>query len=202
MKTVDARGQKCPVPLIMTKKALAEIGADEVLEILIDNETSVKNVTRFLEEHMMMVGTEQEGDIFRLVVHKTGVIPEQTRVEEYCEIPQQPNTDYVVAFQKFDYTKGPDELDTMLMKAFVGTLPDLDYRPRAMVFLSTGIYLALNDSPVLESLIRLEKEGVKILVCGTCLDFFGKKPELGAGIVSNMYDILNLMTTAGKVIYA
>lgn len=201
MKTVDAQGKMCPMPLIMTKKALSEISENETLEILIDNETSVKNVSRFLEEHNMSISTEKQGKVFRLKVSKTGVIPEETQAENYCDTPNPVSSDYVIAIQKNKLGQGNDELGELLIKGFINTLPEIENKPETLVFLNSGIFLALKGSPVFDSLSRLEKEGTKILVCGTCLDYYKKKEELGVGIVSNMYDILNILSNAAKVLY-
>jgi TusA-related sulfurtransferase len=78
MKIVDTKGQLCPVPLIMTKKTMNEIGENENLLIIIDNDTSYKNVSRFLEEHKMTVSTKRNGNLYELTVNKTGHIPEST----------------------------------------------------------------------------------------------------------------------------
>jgi selenium metabolism protein YedF len=96
---------------------------------------------------------------------------------------------------------GDDDLGKLLIKGFINTLPDIDLKPRTLVFLNAGIFLAINDSPVLDALKKLEQTGVKILVCGTCLDFFQRKQDLAVGVVSNMYDILDAMSKAEKVIY-
>ncbi len=77
MKTIDAKGQLCPMPLIMTKKALSEMAGNETLEILIDNDTSVKNVSRFLNEHQMTVNSEKQGEVYRLLVTKRGQYPKR-----------------------------------------------------------------------------------------------------------------------------
>jgi TusA-related sulfurtransferase len=76
MKTIDAKGKTCPIPLIMTKKAMAELSENETLEIILDNEISKNNVVHFLREHHMNIKEEQSGDMFRVVVNKTGEIPE------------------------------------------------------------------------------------------------------------------------------
>ena len=201
MKTLDAQGKMCPLPLIMTKKALGEISENETLEILIDNETSVKNVSRFLEEHNMSISTEKQGNVFRLKVNKTGIIPEEAIAEDYCETTAPVSSDYVIAIQKNKLGQGNDELGELLIKGFINTLPEIDKRPTTLVFLNSGIFLALKDSLVIDSLSKLENEGTKILVCGTCLDYYKKKEELGVGIVSNMYDILNILSNASKVLY-
>ena len=201
MKIVDAKGLKCPMPLILTKRALLEIEQDETLEILIDNEISVKNVSRFLEEHHMQISTENLDGLYRLTVCKTGVIAEQTRAEEYCETSTSDPSDYIISFQKNIRGEGSDDLGSRLIQLFINTLPDIDHKPHTMVFLNSCVFLTLKDSAVLEPLKRLEGEGVRILVCGTCLDYFQKKEELAVGIVSNMYEIMSLMSDTPKVLY-
>jgi selenium metabolism protein YedF len=201
MKTVDAKGKLCPLPLIMTKKALNDIEENETLEILIDNETSVKNVTRFLEDHGMKVKIEKIGGVYELLVNKMGLIPESTNEEEYCEIENLKLSNYVIAIQKNRLGEGAEELGTILMKAFVNTLPEATLKPKTMIFLNSGIFLATKDSFVLDALKMLEQSGVEILVCGTCLDYYQKKTELAVGRISNMYDILERLTQAGNVVY-
>lgn len=189
------------MPLILTKRALIGMEPDETLEILIDNETSVQNVTRFLTEHQMEVNTENQDGLFRLTVNNTGEITEQTNAEDYCEVRQPEPAEYMVAFGKNIQGEGSDEFGGRLIQLFINTLPDIDQKPRTLVFLNTCIFLTLKGSPVLEPLQKLEKEGVRILVCGTCLDFLQKKEELAVGIVSNMYEIMNLMSKSPKVLY-
>ncbi len=200
MKTVDAKGKLCPVPLIMTKKALGEIKEDESLKILIDNETSVKNVTRFLEDQNLKIATAKNGNVFELMVTKTGEIPEDISAEKYCT-PDDKQGNYVVSIQRNRLGDGDEELGKILIKAFVNTLPENSILPKTIIFLNSGIFLALNDSPVIDSLKKLEQSGVEILSCGTCLDFYKKKDELGVGRVSNMYDILERLSAAGNVLY-
>lgn len=201
MKTVDARGKVCPVPLIMMKKALMEPDPANGFLVLIDNETSMKNVTRFLEDNGMKVQTEMKDAVFHLFVNKTQAIPEDLKVEEYCEVEPPAKSNVVVAIQRNRLGDGAEELGSILMKAFVNTLPEISVSPKTVVFLNSGVYLALNGSPVIESLKKLEERKVEILVCGTCLDYYEQKQNLGVGRVSNMYDILERLTQASNVIY-
>ena len=202
MKTVDARGKLCPVPLIMTKKALAELAENESLQILLNNETSFQNVVRLLKEHKIEFATEKQDDIFTIFVRKAGIIPEETNVEDFCSIDSTKLSDYVLTVKRNRMGDGAEELGEILIKACINTLPDIDLKPKKIIFLNSGIFLALKDSPVIESLRKIENMGVTILVCGTCLYYYNKKGELGVGIVSNMYDILDSMTKASKVIFA
>lgn len=201
MKTVDAKGKQCPVPLIMAKKALEEIAVDETLEILIDNETSLKNVTRFMNDNGMKTNTQTREGVFHLYVNKTGEFSKQAKAEDYCEISTAGTSNYVIAFQRNFLGDGDPDLGKILLKAFINTLPEIENKPSKLLFLNSGIFLAMKDSYVLDSLKKLENEGLEILVCGTCLDFYKKKDEIGVGIVSNMYDILNRLSMAGSVIY-
>lgn len=201
MKTVNAKGKLCPMPLILTKKALLEINDNENLRVLVDNETSMKNVKRFLEDHRMDVTINRQGSIFEILVNKTGNMDESVEAEAYCAVESPAGAEYVISLQKDHLGDGDPELGKILMKAFVNTLPEVGNKPGKMVFLNSGILLAVSGSPVLEALQKLEKAGMEILICGTCLDFYGKKDELAVGQVSNMYDILDSLSRASKVIY-
>ncbi|MBN1339960.1 MAG: sulfurtransferase-like selenium metabolism protein YedF [Bacteroidales bacterium] len=201
MKTIDAKGKMCPVPLIMTKKALSEIQDNELLEVIIDNETSAKNVSRFCQDNGMQVKTERTGNIIHLVVSKTGVIVENIPVEEYCALEAPLSSKMVIAFQRNKLGDGADELGILLMKAFINTLPEITVRPGSLVFLNSGVFLTLRDSPVLDALKTLEQNHSEILVCGTCLDYYAKKEELAVGTVSNMFDILERLSKAGHIVY-
>ena len=46
----------------------------------------------------------------------------------------------------------------------------------------------------------MEAQGVKILTCGTCLDFYGLKEKLTVGGVTNMYEIVEIMENASSII--
>lgn len=201
MKIVDAKGKLCPLPLIMTKKALSEINENETLQVLIDNDISVKNVTRFLEDNGLKANVVKKGEVYELTVNKTGNIPESVKAEDYCSVEDARSGNFIVALLKNRLGEGSEELGEFLIKGFVNTLPEATIKPRTIVFMNSGIYLALKDSPVLESLRKLEQMGVELLACGACLDFFKKKDELAVGRISNMYEIIERLTQTGKVIY-
>ncbi len=202
MKTIDAQGKLCPVPLIMTKKALATLEEDETLKIILDNETSMHNVVHFLKEYKMQVQSEQKDGIFTLIVSKTGEIPQEAEVDKYCSIPEKDIADYVFMIKRNRMGDGAEELGEILIKACINTLPELEKKPKKIIFLNSGVFLSLQDSPVLDALKKMEALGTEILVCGTCLDYYNKKEVLGVGRVSNMYDILNSMANAAKVVFA
>ena len=96
--------------------------------------------------------------------------------------------------------EGENELGEILIKAFINTIAEVSPLPGAIVFYNSGIFLTVEGSAVLESLQQLEKSGVKILVCGTCLEYYQKKEHIRAGIISNMYTILETLSSAKHII--
>ncbi len=60
--------------------------------------------------------------------------------------------------------------------------------------------MTCQGSECLEDFKTLEAEGVQIVTCGTCLDFYGLKEKLSVGSVTNMYEIVELMEKAEVVI--
>jgi selenium metabolism protein YedF len=96
--------------------------------------------------------------------------------------------------------KGSDELGAVLMKAFIHTAIDLETRPDVMIFYNTGVKLTVEGSDFLGDLKELERKGVKMLVCGTCANYFNLTEKIAVGIVSNMYDIADTLSTAGRIV--
>lgn len=199
MKEYDARGQMCPKPLIMAKKALKDPEGDEFI-LLIDNDTSKENVERFLADNQIQFNSTSTDGLHTLKVSKSGNLENLTNAEEYCPLPSQNKSSHVIAITSDKMGHGDDDLGKILIKGFINTIKEVAPIPSKIVFYNSGVNLALNNSPVLESLKELENSGVKILVCGTCADFYNVKDKVSVGIVSNMYDILETLTSAYKVV--
>ncbi|MDD7642216.1 MAG: sulfurtransferase TusA family protein [bacterium] len=68
MKTLDARGLSCPEPVIMIRKAMAS--KDNVYEMLVDNQTSKENVTRYAEHQGYQVTVTENGEEYLLTMKK------------------------------------------------------------------------------------------------------------------------------------
>ena len=200
MKTIDVKGLKCPMPLIETKKALKEINNDETLKIIIDNETSVTNVLRFLEDNGMPVAKERKGKVVELIVNKQDSDIENVVVEEYCSTDLPSDNNFVLVFAKNRIGEGSEELGKMLVGGFLNTFKEMEKLPQKVIFMNSGIDLVLKGSPTVPILEEYEKNGVELLACGTCLEFYEKVNDVAIGKVSNAYDILNGTINASKVI--
>ncbi len=208
MITVNAMGDACPIPVIKTKKALGELNGPGQIEVLVDNETAVRNVTKMAENSGAEVSSEKLGEGKYRVNVKVGegvsVETEQTQQdsENECgctdEMPVRGNTIVVVSSDKMG--EGDEELGHILMKSFLFAVTQLDELPDKMVFYNSGARLTAEGSPALEDLKNLAEQGVEIMTCGTCLDFYGIKEKLAVGTVTNMYNIVETMQQADRVI--
>lgn len=208
MITVNAMGDACPVPVIKTKKALGELDGPGQIEVLVDNETAVRNVTKMAESSGAEVSSEKLGEgRYRVNIQvgegasvKMDSLQENEEKECGCTegIPVRGNTIVVVSSDKMG--EGDEELGHVLMKSFLFAVTQLDELPDKMVFYNGGARLTVEGSASLEDLKNLAEQGVEIMTCGTCLDFYGIKDKLAVGTVTNMYSIVETMQQAGRVI--
>lgn len=194
-QTVDARGQKCPVPLVLTKKVFDGLVAGEEMIVLIDNVTSAKNVETFIEESGGTVGREQKEGEFVLRIIK-GEQTEEKRAEDYCGFPAKPH----IIFINSDSIGDAKELGQALMQSFLQTIKDIIPLPSHCIFINLGVTLLGKGTKTAEAICELETLGVEIVACGTCLDFYNFMEKRATGRISNMYEILSLTTQASKVI--
>ena len=193
--TVDARGLACPQPVIETRKAMQQ--ADQVVT-LVDNETSATNVSRMAAKAGWQVNVVPEGDEYRIELARRGSTPQPEALPAgKAEIVSGP---LVLVISADVIGRGEKELGHILMRAFFHTLGEVQPVPHTLIFFNTGVKLACEGSPVLDDLCALEAEGVEMLACGTCLNYFELKDKLAVGRVSNMYDIAETMLNAGKVL--
>ena len=96
--------------------------------------------------------------------------------------------------------RGNDELGKVLIKGCIFAITQLDELPKKMIFYNGGAKITCEGSDSLEDLKNLESQGVEIVTCGTCLDYYGMKDKLAVGTVTNMYDIVESMNHAGKIV--
>jgi selenium metabolism protein YedF len=96
--------------------------------------------------------------------------------------------------------RGDDDLGATLMAAFLDTLSHQKEAISDVIFVNGGAKLAVEGSPVLEQVRQLEQVGARVLTCGTCLNYFGIKDKLAVGSVSNMLEIIETLSRAGRII--
>ena len=198
MITVNAMGDNCPIPVIKTKKAIAALTGPETIEVLVDNEIAVQNVTKMASGSGGKVTSEKRGDAeFKVTIEMEGA-PAADEAEAVCVPDARDNTVVVVSSDRMG--SGNDELGKVLIKGFIFAVTQLDTLPKTMLFYNGGATLTTEDSDSLEDLKSLEAQGVEIMTCGTCLDYYGLKDKLAVGTVTNMYSIVETMAKAGRIV--
>ena len=202
MRIVDTKGHLCPAPLIAAKKALKETAGGESFILLTDNQTSFDNLSRFLKDNKADFQVSESGGIWTLTITKTAGEVALTNPEDYCapSISHFEKGNYVVVISSDKMGEGDEELGHLLMANFIKALKDLDELPSKMVFYNNGVKLATKSSPVIEHLRDLEKMGVELMLCATCISHYSLESVVGAGTVSNMYTITEVMASAGNII--
>ncbi len=195
---IDCRGLACPGPVLKTKE-LIEQGHPENIVVTVDNEAARQNVTRFLEYQGFVVSANEEGTDFHVMGHageKTvlDAAPLKPRVSD--EVKQKIMV--MVGTDRMGY--GDDELGLKLMVSFLKTLKEMGNELWRLVFVNNGVKMTISDSEVLPVLEELGKNGVYILVCGTCLTHFNLLEKKVVGETTNMLDIVTAMQLADKVV--
>lgn len=198
---VNAVGEQCPIPVVKATHALRAMTEPGTLEVRVDNEIAVQNLTRMAAGNHLPVQAEKIGErefaVRMEVADPKGEAPMEDTAPT-C-IPDA-RGDLLVAVETETMGRGSDELGRTLMKGFLFAVGQLPQLPKTILFYNGGAHLTVEGSPVLEDLKKLEAQGVEILTCGTCLNFYGLTDRLAVGGVTNMYDIVERLASAGKVI--
>jgi selenium metabolism protein YedF len=196
MKEIDARGLGCPAPVLQTKAALQEKNHKRV-RVVVDNAASQQNVKRFLESQGFQTVMEQDGPDY-FIVGSCDSMP--SAQPQPAPMPSSDIKKIMVMCATDRIGFGDDALGLKLMVNFLRTLNEMGDELWRLVFVNNGVKLTIEDSDVLEDLRNYEKRGLKIMVCGTCLDHFNLLDRKQVGETTNMLDIVTAMQLADKVI--
>ena len=192
---IDALGKACPMPVVLAKQALDQGARD--ITVLVDNDIAVQNLTRLAESQGLTVRSAAESGRFSVRISGEGVAPSPAAAVK-CSIGPGAPTFFI---SRSFIGDGSPELGRNLMKMFLYTLAEGSIPPRALIFMNGGVQLpAGEDEQIVAHLKALESKGCTILVCGTCLNFFGLAEHLKVGVISNMYDIVEQMQHTERVI--
>ena len=197
-KTVDCRGMACPLPVVNAKKAAESLHPGDTLIVRVDNEIAAQNLQRFAQ-HMGFAASGEKVNDSEFTV--TMVIGGEAKAEPEiaCNLDAR-KKGMLVVLSGCTMGSGDEKLGKALMKAFVFALTKQDVLPETILCYNTGAYLTTDGADTLEDLKLLESEGVTVLTCGTCLDFYGLKEKLAVGGVTNMYDIVERMESAQIIV--
>ena len=200
-KIIDCKGMACPLPVVNAKKAAEELNTGDMLTVLVDNEIAVQNLTRLAEHKGFGVSAEKRAEKeYAVIMTISGAVTEETKEETVACAMDSRRKGMLVVLSGSEMGTGDPKLGKNLMKAFVFALTKQDQLPDTILCYNTGASLTCEGADTLEDLRLLESEGVTILTCGTCLDFYGLKDKLAVGGVTNMYSIVEILSKASHVI--
>jgi selenium metabolism protein YedF len=199
MQSVNGKGLQCPQPLILTRKALKNCLPGETLKIECDNQTACQNILTYLKDQSLdPKGTEKDGIFLIEVINQQN--EKAAENGSYSLSPGICSSAYVVVISSDRMGEGDPQLGAILMKGFLNALHEQPVLPTHLIFYNSGVKLVVKESGVVTSLQELEAAGIEILVCGTCVDFYELKEQVGAGRISNMFTLTELMAKTGHVV--
>jgi len=205
MKELDERGKQCPIPVIETGDCLKKAAPGEKVLVKVDNEIAVQNLQKFARQKGYGFSSKKISDSefeAELTSENGAEAPkkETVRAEEKPEKKDSGNGRTVVVISS-DCMGGPEEeLGKILLKGFIYALSKQENVPDTILFYNGGARITCEGSASLEDLRTLENSGCEIMTCGTCLDYQGLKEKLKVGTVTNMYEITERMTAAGRLV--
>lgn len=189
MVKVNAVGFVCPVPVIMTKKALNEIAEGEV-EVLVDNETAKQNLEKLAKELGYEFKSYEIDGNFQVVINK----------KESSDKKETKEENIVVVIDSDEMGKGDEELGKILVKGFIYSLTEMETLPKTVILYNKGVLLATVNENTIEDLKKLESMGVEVISCGTCANYYHVQDKLQVGSLTNMYTIVDRQFKATKLI--
>ena len=197
MKAIDARGLACPEPVLLTKKAVD--AGEGAFDVLVDDAVPLENIKRFCDGYNCSLVVEQQEGYWKLTVSPKEGGAQRAAVNEALAAQgggPAPATLILTRNRLGDNA----ELGEMLMEGLINTLPEAAEPPATIIFINAGVFLTTEGSHVLETLRKLEARGVTVKSCGACLDYYNLKEKLRVGIITNMYETSEKITSGDKVV--
>ena len=191
---IDARGLECPRPVILTRGEV-ENGAERI-EVLVDNQVALDNVTRFLKNAGYAVQHPESDEGMKIQAFRAPEAAVGSQLPNRMSFGEDGDYSLLILSDVMGGCSGG--LGEVLMKSFLATLPSMKPLPKAIALMNEGIKLALPESSCSETLKGLSSEGVKILVCGTCTRHFDVTEQVAVGDISNMFEITEMIFGAAK----
>lgn len=214
---IDARGKQCPLPVMDAKEGLKKAAPGEIVEVCVDNEIAVQNLTKMAKHKGLGVESQKKEErVFFVRIQAAGgerkeeerdkgeenrpiTLEQEEKKEEDC-IPDGRKKGSIVVISSEQMGRGDDVLGKLLMKGFLYALAGQEELPETLLMYNGGVKLACEGAESLEDLQQLEAMGVEILSCGTCLNHYGLTDQLRVGSVTNMYEIAERMIGALHIV--
>ncbi len=196
---VDARGKKCPMPIIMTKKAIDSLPQGQRVEVLIDNDIAHTNLSKYISQLGYGFTSKSDKSSIEFEIGHKSISTEPQFDIEQCDVSPTLESNYVVVLSSNEMGAGDSELGEMLIRSYINVLPELDTLPKTIVLYNSGVKLAALGSDTATTLEQLHQKGVEIVCCGVCVEFYSV--DINKEYIGNMFRIGNIVAASSKVIY-
>ena len=196
---VNAIGDNCPIPVVKAKKAIEALTESAIVEVSVDNEIAVQNVTKMVSQKNLESTCEKVSDNHFVIKVQCGEVDKKELTDEVVYTVEKEEK-MVVVLSSDKMGEGDEELGEVLIKGFIYAITQLDKYPKAVLLYNSGVKLSSEGSDSIEDLKVLEENGVEILSCGTCLNFYNLQDKLQVGKVTNMYSIVEELAGATNII--
>jgi len=188
---IDARGQGCPKPVMMAEEAVTKM-QDGIVDVLVDNEDSAMNVAGFAAQNGLLAETIREGKDWKVKIVKGYACKPGSEPEQKKSLLLVVGTD----------TLGKEEeLGIILMQGFFDTMKVTKQLPHTILFMNAGVKLTTIKTDIFGVLKEIEKMGVEIYSCGTCLKYYNLESELKVGKRGTTYHVVEGMQDFDKVVW-
>lgn len=181
------------MPVIKAKQELEKY-EEVVLEVLVDNDVAVQNLTKLANSLGCKSDNSKQENNFVVTIEKTKQSCECDGVEKRLVVDEA----QTILIKTCNFGVGNDDLGATLMKGFIFAITQSKPLPKKIMFLNSGVKLTTENEDTIKNLLILEKEGTEIVSCGTCLDFYNLKDKLKVGTIGNMYDIVNSLNISNN----
>ncbi len=197
---IDARGKKCPLPIILTKKCVDKSQTGDIIEVMLDNEVSKNNLESYISELGYSFQTTQQNAEFVVTFVIGENLPLAGVQDITCPIGESYIFgNYITVIKSDCLGSGERELGQTLMRSYLNSMTELESLPKLMIFYNSGVKLVNNGVDTVATLKELERRGVEIICCGVCCDYY--KIDLAVGKISNMFKIGTELAKATKIVY-
>ena len=195
---IDARGLGCPKPVMLAEEALSKMG-EGIVEVLVDNEDSALNLSGFASQNGMAADTRKEGRDFKVRIVKGYTC--ETGAESAMRNVDAAAKKSLLLVVGTDVMGREEELGKTLMKAFFETMKVYRQLPHTIFLLNTGVNLATINADIVGILKDIEKMGVEVYSCGTCLTKYNLESELKVGHRGTMNIVVEGMQDFDKTVW-
>ena len=197
MTTLNMLGQPCPIPVVEAKKVLQQ-GQDVM--VLVDNAIAVQNLEKMSAGLGHVFSCEQKGEAeYAVTILAKGQACQPIAGSQPDAKPQEVSGGMVFLITGDQIGISSEEPGKKLMQTFLYSLAQLPKAPEIILLINAGVKMAAQGSEVLDNLKLLAEHGADIRSCGQCLNYYGLTEKLVVGKITNMMEIVELLTSRRTV---